>query len=225
MIDDEVINKVTKQMFDEAPSVSPSEPTEVPSQAQATDYYQAQRNAAYEASQKATVNGSPAQIGKVVDDMVEDFKQTNYNVNKNQYDHLLDYELKDNAEYLRQDYMTNSALPMVESLVETYGVDAIINNKGALDKLDEIMISPNGSGKGFTKGYLEQMHEQQRGSQGSDSDIEVSYALKKIRNMAGSDDIRGSVDEARRIKDKVDNGELSASDDDYQMLLQVASYK
>ena len=215
------IDEVNDMMLSEA---SP-EATEGPSQAQPVDYYQAQRNAAYEASQKATAYGSPAQISRVVDDMVEQFKAERYNVAKNQYDHLLDYDMKDQAEYMRQDYMTKNALPLIESLVETYGVDAILNNKQALSKLDEVMITGNGSGDGYTAGYLKQMHEQQRGEQPSSSDIEVTYAISRIKQMADNDDIRGSVTEAKRVKDKVDNGQLSANENDYRLLLQVASYK
>ena len=69
------------------------------------------------------------------------------------------------------------------------------------------------------------MHDQQRGTQGSTSDMEVTYGLQKVKNMANNNDIRGSVNEAQRLKDKIDNGELSASDEDYQMVLQVSSYK
>lgn len=218
---DEQIIQVTDQMFNEAPV----EPAETPSQAQPVDYYQMQQNAAYEASQKPKTYGSPAQIGRIVDKMVDDFKQEYYNVNKNAYDHYLDANAKDQAEYLRQDYMVKSALPLVESIVELYGADAVLNNKKALDKLDEIMISPNGSGDGFTKGYLKQMHKNQLGSQGSKSDAEITYGVSRIKQMADSDDIRGSVSEAQRLKEKVDNGELSANKDDYSLLLQVSSYK
>lgn len=215
------IDEVNDQMLSEGSS----EPTEAPSQARPIDLYQAQRNAAYEASQKATAYGSPAQIGRIVNDMVDSFKQEYYNVNKNAYDHYLDANAKDQAEYMRQDYMVKSALPLVESLVEAYGVDAILNNKDALSKLDEVMITGNGSGDGFTASYLKQMHKQQIGGQPSQSDAEVTNALRKIRAMADNDDIRGSVTEAKRIKEKVDNGSLSASEDDYNLLLQVSSYK
>lgn len=215
------IDEVNDQMLSEGSS----EPSEAPSQAQPIDLYQAQRNAAYTASQKATAYGSPAQIGRVVDSIVDDFKQEYYNVNKNAYDHYLDANAKDQAEYMRQDYMVKSALPLVESLVEAYGVDAILNNKDALSKLDEVMITGNGSGDGFTASYLKQMHKQQIGGQPSQSDAEVTNALRKIRAMADNDDIRGSVTEAKRIKEKVDNGSLSASEDDYNLLLQVSSYK
>lgn len=217
------LTKATDEFF--GASEGSPEPTDAPSQPQPIDYYQAQRNAAYEASQKATAYGSPAQIGRIVDDIVDDFKQEYYNVNKNAYDHYLDANAPDQAEYMRQDYMVKNALPLVESLVETYGVDAILNNKDALRKLDEVMITGNGSGDGFTAAYLRQMHKQQLGGQASASDAEVTNALRKIRAMADDDDIRGSVTEAKRIKEKVDNGQLSANSDDYNLLLQVSSYK
>lgn len=217
------LTKATDEFFG-ASDTSP-EATEAPSQAKPIDLYQAQQNAAYEASQKATAYGSPAQIGRVVNDMVNDFKQAYYNVSINQYNHLKDANAPDQAEYMRQDYMVKNALPLVESLVETYGVDAILNNKDALKKLDEVMITGNGSGDGFTAAYLKQMHKQQLGGQASTSDAEVTNALRKIRAMADNDDIRGSVSEAKRIKEKVDNGQLSANSDDYNLLLQVASYK
>lgn len=215
------IDEVNDQML----SDGSQEASEEASTAQPIDYYQAQRNAAHSASQKATAYGSPAQIRQVVDGLVEDFKQSRYNVSINQYNHLNDVGASDNAEYMRQDYMTKNALPLVESLVETFGVDAILNNKGALKKLDEVMITGNGSGDGFTAAYLKQMHKQQMGGQASASDVEVTNALRKIRAMADNDDIRGSVTEAKRIKEKVDNGSLSASEGDYNLLLQVASYK
>ena len=50
MIDEETISKVTEQMFEEAPSEPAQEPVEQPQQAQPIDYYQAQQNAAYDAS-------------------------------------------------------------------------------------------------------------------------------------------------------------------------------
>lgn len=215
------IDEVNEEMLSDA---SP-ELAEAPSQVQPTDYYQMSQNAQYEASQKPTAYGSPAQVAIVVDDMVDEFKQTNYNVNKNQYDHLLDAEAKDSAEYLRQNYMTNDFLPMVESLVEVYGVDALLNNNKALAKLDSVAITPNDSGDGFTAGYLKQMHNQQIGTQESISDMEVTRGLQRITAMANSDDIRGSVSQAKKLKQRVDDGELSASEKDYNLLLQVSSYK
>lgn len=215
------IDEVNDQML----SDGSQEAQEEPSALQPIDYYQAQRNAAHSASQKVTAYGSPAQIGRIVEDMIKEFRQERYNVAMERYKHLIDADAKDQAEYMRQDYMVKNALPLAESLVETFGVDAILNNKDALKKLDEVMITGNGSGDGFTAAYLKQMHSQQMGGQPSPSDMEVARALSKIRAMADNDDIRGSVTEAKRIKEKVDRGELSASEDDYKMLLQVSSYK
>lgn len=217
---EESINQTTEQMFNEAAQVAPQEP----SSPAPTDYYQAQRNAALAASQRPKVYGSPAQLNTVVEQMIDDFKQTDYNVNKNQYEHLMDVGTTDQAEYLRQGYMMSEALPMLESLVEIYGVDALLNNRQALEKIDEVMITGNGSGKGFAESYLKQMHKDQMNTTKSSSDAEITSGLRRVRRLADSDDIRGSVSEAKRLKEKVDNGELSASEEDYKMLVQVSSY-
>lgn len=222
MITQEKIERVTKEMF-EGSQDSP-EPTEQASAQQPIDFYQSQRNAAYEASQKATTNGSPAQMTKVVNEMVEDLKQNAYNVTNSQYNHLMEVDAKDSAESLRQSYMTGNALPLVESLVEEYGVDALLNNKKALSKLDEIIITNNGSGEGFTRGYLNKMHEQHRGRQASSSDAEVRRGIERMSMLADSSDVRASVALAGQIKERVDNGELSADETDYETLVRVSSY-
>lgn len=188
------------------------------------DYYQMQRNAAYTASQSPTVYGSPAQIYPLAKELVEDFKQTDYNINRNQYNHLIEYDAHDQAEYLRQSYMTQSALPLVESLVENYGVDALLNNRKVLDLLDEVMITPNGSGNGFTEAYLKQMHKGQISPTGSQSDAEVKYQLAKAEKMADDGDVRAGVGIAKNLLEKINNGELSASDEDYQTVLRGAAY-
>ena len=200
------------------------EPVEDQEQAKPIDYYQAMRNDAYEASQSPTVHGSPAQLPIIVDKMVEDFKQTDYNVNRNQYDHLREYEANDEAERLRQNYLVTEFLPLVESVVEIYGPSALLNSQKALDKLDEVALTPNGSGHGFTEGYLMQMHKGQT-PRGSRSDIEVSYGLAKAQDMANDGDIRGGIGLAKNLVERINRGELSASEEDYETLLRGASAK
>lgn len=213
------VNEANKEMLIEDDESQP----ETEELQRPIDYYQAQQNASYEALQRPRVYGSPAQMAIIADKMVSDFKQTHYNVSRNTYDHLMDVEARDNAEYLRQSYMTQEALPLVESFVETYGVDAVLNNQRVLDALDEIMITPNGFGNGFTKSYLQQMHKGQA-KHASASDAKVSYDLAKAKSLADQDDIRGAVSMARAIKKKVDDGELSASEKDYNELLRADTF-
>lgn len=217
-------DKIDKQLAKELKALEASqEPVEGPQSHQPIDYYQAQQNSAYTASQSPTQYGSPAGMVQVVDKMVDDFKQTDYNINRNQYDHLREYEATDQAERLRQGYMTNEFLPLVESLVENYSVDALLNSPKALAKLDGVAITPNGAGDGFTKAYLSQMHKGQE-TVPSQSDAEVSLGVLKAQQMANNGDIRGGVGLAKQLKDKIDRGELSASEDDYATLARGASY-
>lgn len=218
---DEQIMQVTDQMFNEAPV----EPVEAPSEAQPMDYYQMSQNDIYEASQKPTAFGSPAQITKVVNEMVDDTAERFYNAYNGQYKHFMDANDNAGAKRVAQEYMMEYALPMVESLVAEYGADALLNNNKALAKLDSIMLTGNGVGDGYTKGFIKQMHYQTTGTQGTESDAELSRGLQRAMSMANSGNIRGGVGLARTLKEKVDNGELSASGNDYAMLLQAASYK
>lgn len=218
-------DQIDKQLAEELKALEASqEPVEGHQPHQPMDYYQMQRNAAHTASQRPTIHGSPAQIYPLVKELVEDFKQTDYNVSQNQYSHLLEYDARDQAEYLRQSYMTCSALPLVESLVENYGVDALLNNRKVLDLLDGVMITPNGAGNGFTEAYLRQMHKGQTPPTSSQSDAEVKYQLVKAEKMADEGDVRAGVGIAKSLLEKINKGELSASDEDYQIILKGASY-
>ena len=213
------VDKANEEMVVEAPQKAVEEPGTL----KLVDYYQAMRNAAYTASQSPTVHGTPAALPIIVDKMVESFKQTDYNVNRNQYDHLIEYDAKSTAENLRQGYLVNEFFPLVESIVENYGVDALLNSPKALAKLDEVAITPNGSGGGFTKGYLKQMHKGQTATP-SKSDVEIAYGIAKAKQMAGDGNIRGGVGAVKKLKEKVDKGELSASDSDYEILSRISSY-
>jgi len=217
------IRKATDEFFDANDTAS--EPVEAPQEAQPVDYYQMSQNDIYEASQKPTAFGSPAQITKIVDGMVDDTAERFYNAYNDQYQHFMDTNDSADAKRVAQEYMMNHALPMVESLVAEYGADALLNNNKALAKLDSIMLTGNGAGDGYTKGFIKQMHYQTTGTQGTNSDAELSRGLQRAMSMADSGNIRGGVGLARALKEKVDNGELSASGDDYAMLLQAVSYK
>lgn len=187
------------------------------------DFYQAQKNVSDALSVRPRAYGAPAQLGIIVKRMVDDFRQTDYNVNRNQYNHLRDAEASQEAESLRQSYMTTEFLPLVESLVENYGVDAIVNSPTALAALDDVAITPNGQGDGFTKAYLQKMHEGQIG-EASQSDVRVQFDLARARDMADKGNVRGGVQLARQIKQQVDEGRLSASSDDYKALSEASAW-
>lgn len=208
-----------------APSIAPQEAPEQPQMPQAHDYYQMQQNAAYEASQRPTAYGSPAEMGQVIDDMVTNTAEKYYNAYKNQYEHLIDANDYNGAKQMANEYMMYHGLPLVASLVEMYGADALINSRDALSKLDSIMLTGNGEGDGYTKAFLKQMYSQTLGTNGSTSDIEVTRGLQKAMGIADQGDIRSAVGLAKSLKEKIDRGELSASPEDYSMLVQATELR
>ena len=189
------------------------------SEPQLNDYYQMKANDAQEASKKASSYGSPAEVNQVVDNMVSETAEKYFNAYNNQYQHLLDANDPNGAQRTADEYMMQYALPMVASLVEMYGVDSILNNKKALSKLDKVMLTGNGEGEGYTRAYLKQMYNQAMGAQGSFSDAEVVRGIQQATGIADRGDIRGAIGIAKSLKEKIDNGELSASESDYNTLI------
>lgn len=226
----ERINKANNQMLtgDDpvgAPAQTPPEPQPEAPMPQPTDYYQMQANAAQQASQSPTAYGSPAEMGQVVDSMVKEASEKYYNAYKHQYDHLVDTNDMNGAKQLANEYMMHHALPIIASLVEMYGADALVNNKGALEKLDTIMLTGNGAGDGYTKAFLKKMYSQILGTRSSSSDAEVVRGLQKATGIAEQGDIRSAVGIAKGLKEKIDRGELSASPEDYSTLIRVTEVK
>lgn len=195
------------------------------SEPQLNDYYQIQTNADKMASQRPTTYGSPAEVNQVVDDMVKETTEKYYNAYRNQYDHLIDANDPNGAKRTANEYMMQFALPMVASLVEMYGPEAILNNKNVISKLDNIMLTGNGSGDGYTRSYIKQMYTQSMGKQGSSSDAEVIRGIQQATSIADQGDVRGAVGLARSLKSRIDNGELSANAEDYNTLLRAAEVR
>lgn len=226
MIDQEAIERVTKQMFSE--SASDNEPTDSPEPAQggaggeAVDFYQQKQESSYRASQKPKTHGSPKQLGMIVSKMVKsctrDFREA-----RSQFDSV-SMTNPDEAENIKMSYMEQKYLPLVESLASEYGTDALINSERALDELDSLALTANGYGKGYTKAYLKAIRNEGTMGKGSSTDAEVSNKIAHIERMAGKDDIRGAVSLAKRTLSKINEGSLSASDEDVQFLNRVANY-
>ena len=226
----ERINKANNQMLTgDDPVGAPAQPTLQPqpesSVPQPTDYYQMQANAAQEASKRPTAYGSPAEMKQVVKELTTNASEKYYNAYKHQYDHLIDANNINGAKQMANEYMMYHALPIIASLVETYGADAIINSPDTLEQLDSIMLTGNGSGDGYTRAYIKQMYSQNLGTNSSKSDIEVARGLQKATGIASQGDIRSAVGIAKTLKEKIDRGELSASPEDYSKLIQATELR
>lgn len=193
-------------------------------QPESTDIFQEESNRQYENSKIKKPKGAPSRLNAVVKDLVEKAKPDFAKAN-DEIEQLKKRGEADKVKTVSNQYMQQTALPLVQSLVDEHGVEAVLNSDKALEQLDSIMITGNGTGKGYTQSYLKQMYKGNRGAENAQSDAEVTSAIRQITDMSNKNDIRSAVGLAQKMKQRIDNGELSATDDDYQTIQRVALYK
>lgn len=204
-----IIHQATKEMFDEANSMSSSEAVQpAPTPAEA-DIYTMRSRARQNASQKPTQRGSSVAMNTYVEDLVNNAK-AQYN------------RAKDAGE--TEGYNEQVVLPIIEAVVSEYGPDELLNSKKSVDLIDSIILTDNGKGTGYTKSYVKQMYKnaptERRG--GGNDDSEVSSGVRRINALLDDNQIRSGKQLAEKLKKKIDNGELSASEDSYELINRVA---
>lgn len=205
----------TKELRDEASR----EP-----EAQPIDVYQAIKNDRYEKSKKAKSYGSPASLKQVAEAMVDDLS-IEYNFTLNQYNHMMEYNMPDSAKAMMDSYMENDFLPVVMGLVDQYGADAVLMNQQVITMLDEKALTGNGDGTGYTAAFIKTFAPEAQGVVASGTDAALAAEIDKLRGMADEGWERGAASLAKRLKEQVDNGMYSASQNDYAILARVSSYK
>lgn len=211
------IGDVTEEFFEEIQS---SEEAPVES-AKPIDIYQAKRNYAIEQGRKAQSYGAPASMTEVVRDMVSSIEPM-YNLAVNQYNHLQEYDMTNEAQLTLDSYMENDFLPLVMGIVDQYGADALLTNRQVIDMLDGKALTGNGDGAGYTVAFVRAMAPEVQGTVASVSDRELQDGLARLENLCDKSP-SAAASFAERLKERVDNGELSASQNDYALLARAAS--
>lgn len=216
MIDEEKIAQVTKQMFEDSKAERPQTATSQP-----VDVYQNKRNNRYENSWKAQSFGSPSTLNSVARDMADSIS-SNYNLAVNQFNHLQEYNMQEDAQTMADNYMEQDFIPVVMGLVDQYGADSILKNQRVLDILDEKALTGNGDGTGYTASFIKTMAPEVQGTVASVSDAELENQMKELNQLA-NESPRDAISMAMTLKERVDNGEISASFEDYSTLANIVA--
>ena len=131
------------------------------------------------------------------------------------------------ADMVRQQYMDEHFIPAVEAVIGFSSPDELLNSTEALNALDELVLS-TGSGKGYTASYVKSAYGnllgQNLNGNYNRSDDTVINAVHRIKLLADIDEVRSAIGIAKQIKDKIDNGDNIASDEDYELISRVVSY-
>lgn len=126
------------------------------------------------------------------------------------------------ARMAQDQYMNDTFLPMIESLTHIVPAEELLNATSSLDELDKYVLTPGGSGVGYTRAFIQQLYSEGIGRTEPRTDGFVEDAVRRIKNMVASGQIRTAVGLATKTKTSIDKGEHSSSKDDYEILQKVA---
>lgn len=188
---------------------------------QPTDVYQDRRNAMYETPVRSARGATPR--------MKLDLSALQDSNIKYAYKKALDdseyYTSIGNRQYanmVKQKYMEDEFLPVVDALVRMNGLGAVQSNQQILNELDALTLLDGNQGQGYTQAYLASMYDLEDAVERTDAMVEK--AIREIKYLCANDQIRTAVGKANDIKRRIDAGENQAGADDYELLQRVALY-
>ena len=211
------ILKATDQFFKQF------EPKEVPDLPPAPrDYYTEYKKQYRKLGDMDFPNGARGKVLVGANETVRTLKQA-YLVAKERSERLAANGDNSRAQMVIDQYMNERFMPAIEAIVRTNSADELINSKESLDALDKYVLTPRGSGKGFTRAFVQSLYDEELGGTVSKSDMEVRHAVEEIKDLTFRGQVRSAVGKATKLLQQIDMGAHMADGDDYALLLKVAS--
>ena len=185
------------------------------------DYYQQDAKKREQVLSKPRINGSTQ---KVLVDVcaVTSLLAPQYEKAKDDSERLASLGDKQGSRIVREQYMQDYFLPSVESLVATNSPEEVMNSTKALSEMDKLVLADGGRADGYTYAFVSQLYQDGMGGVLPTSDVTVEAAVREIVRLVQDDQIRAAVGAAQRIKDNIDAGENTASEEDYELIQNVA---
>lgn len=219
---DEAINSTNEEIFTPFGEIEQTTETEEVSETpQATDVYQNRRNEMYETPVRSARGATPRM--KLDLSALQD-SNIKY-AHKKALDDSEYYTSIGNKQYanmIKQKYMEDEFLPVVDALVRMNGLGAVQSNQQALSELDSLTLLNGNQGQGYTQAYLASMYELEDAVERTDAMVEK--VIREIKYLCANDQIRSAVGKANDIKKRIDAGENVASGEDYGLIQRVALY-
>lgn len=217
------IDAANEEMIQEIASVGSQEPQSGPSDVEPAvvpvDYYNEAQAASREARKAFTTVGSNGAVVKQLNAILPSLKMA-YKKATDDYEYLLGHGDKQRAEAIKTQYLEDKFLPALEALLNFNTADEVINSSAVIRELDKYALL-DGSGQGYTRAFLAQIHANERGVE-MDSDSYVKHCLGKIGLLVNDDRITAASGMARRLMEQIEAGENRASKEDYDLIRQVA---
>lgn len=219
---DEAINSTNEAIFTPFGEVEETTETEEIVETPApTDVYQNRRNEAYDMP-KRDARGAMPRMRLDLTALQNSGIQHAYKKAKDDSEY---YKNTGNSKYstmIKQQYMEDKFLPVVDALVRMNGLGAVQSNQQILSELDGLTLLEGNQGQGYTQAYLASMYGLEDAVERTDAMVE--HAIREIKYLCANDQIRAAVGKANDIKKRIDAGENVASGEDYELIQKVALY-
>lgn len=215
---DDIVKKMKKINHDLIFGAQKEAPTEVK---KATDYLNKKEKERSDILNAPKLNGSTQKIAVDVAASLRPLAQA-YKKARDDSDNLLRVGDKQRAKMVKEQYMSDVFLPTLESLVVTNSPEELLNSVKSLEALDKYVLIDGGSGSGYTASFIRNLHADDFGGVLPTSDSNVSRGVSEITRLVACDQIRSAIGLAAKIKSKIDDGEYTASDEDYEIIQKVA---
>lgn len=188
---------------------------------QSTDVYQSRRNEMYNANPRGARGAKPRM--KLDLSLIQDSGiREAYKKAKDDSEYYTSVGNKQYANMVKQRYMEEKFLPIVDAMVRMNGLGALQASPQVLAELDALTLLEGNPGNGYTQAYLASMYAAE--GEVERTDAMVAKALREIKALCANDQIRSAVGKANDIKRRIDAGENQATTEDYEILQKVALY-
>lgn len=219
MSDEEISTKVAEFLGVE-PKIEVEETVEeVVASSQPTDIWQQRRNA-QAAMTPAPVRGARPKMKLDLQELLQGPIQDAYKKTLDDSDSLRAEGETERARLLEQQYMQDYYYPVIDALIRMNSMEEVLGSQDALETLDALAIVPGGGAtNGYASVYISNLYEPAGNTYHSDA--QVRDAVRRIRMLCGSGDVRQAGALARRMQEKIDRGDNVALPEDYELIQKI----
>lgn len=190
------------------------------------DILQTQRDIARDYRQKSFPRGSRTQVLATIEDVINGVGTDSLGqayerakADAEAVDKMGDHR---RAQIIKNQYMEEHFLPAVEVIVNFTSPDELLNCKKGLDTLDKYALGL-GSMSGYTASYVREAYADALGQVQPASSPEVYDSVMRLNGFLDSDQMLLARSLAKKMLDKINDGKVIASEDDYNLFLNVAN--
>lgn len=219
---DQAIKTTANEFVQQAALERTATPPEEPAAPQMpVDFYQ-QRRAARRDQPVARVKGASKKLMLDLESLLDGGLEDAYRKAVDDSESLRAEGELARADMVRQQYMEESFLPLVDALIRLNSQEEVLASQDALETLDSLAMTPGGGkSDGYTSVYVSSMYEPVA-EQVFTTDAEVADGIRRINALCNRGNVKPAIAIANKLLEGISMGENRATPDDYELIQKIA---